>query len=146
MTATTERVSFGYDYLRLVQSLPKFEGLSEALIHTDLGWNNVIQQQDGKLLIIDWDAAGRGVSVFDIGLPLILHFVTSGLSFERDKAAAYYDAYFANRSLAPEDRAMIFDAGLFFALAYMPHGDPNNNWARIQFAIENKKLISSVYE
>lgn len=141
---TAAKLSFACEYMNLVKSLPNFSDLSASLIHTDIGPHNAIQKPDGLIVLTDWDDAGVGTTILDLGFPLICHFVTDELNFEKERAVAFYNAYFAKRSLPKEEKSLIFDAGLFFALMYIPYGDTEKHWQRIKFAVENKELISSV--
>jgi Ser/Thr protein kinase RdoA (MazF antagonist) len=138
--------AFAEEYLEAVGALPSFEQLTETLIHTDMGPNNAIEAADGNLILVDWDYSGRGPAVLDIGFPLICHFVTGELKFEAEKARAFYAGYFAEAQLSEVDRYRLFDAGLFCALMYVPYGDIENNWARVQFAMMHRHEISPVLE
>ena len=143
-TETATKLSFAEEYMTLVESLPNFSGLSTSLIHTDIGPHNAVQRKDGVIVLTDWDDAGVGTTTLDLGFPLICHFVTHELEFEKEKASAFYNAYFTKRNLPDKEKALIFDAGLFFALMYIPYGDTEKHWQRIKFAVENKELILSV--
>lgn len=141
---TADKLPFGKEYMEIVSRLPNFEGLSQSLIHTDIGPHNAIQRLDNLIVLVDWDDAGVGMTILDLGFPLICHFVTEDKVFEKEKAKAFYDAYFAKRQLPNKEKSLIFDAGLFFALMYVPYGNTQKHWERIKFAIANKELISSV--
>ncbi len=143
-TETATKLSFAEEYMTLVESLPNFSGLSTSLIHTDIGPHNAVQRKDAVIVLTDWDDAGVGITILDLGFPLICHFVTHELEFEKEKASAFYNAYFAKRDLSDKEKTLIFDAGLFFALMYIPYGDIEKHWQRIKFAVENKELILSV--
>lgn len=141
---TAKKLSFADEYMKFVESLPNFSGLSTSLIHTDIGPHNAIQKPDGVIVLTDWDDAGIGTTILDLGFPLICHFVTHELNFEKEKAEAFYSTYFSKRNLPDTEKSLIFDASLFFALMYIPYGDTEKHWQRIKFAVQNKKLISSV--
>jgi len=141
---TAAKLSFTKEYMTLVESLPNFSGLSTSLIHTDIGPNNAVQRKDGVIVLTDWDDAGIGTTILDLGFPLICHFVTHELEFEKEKASAFYSAYFGKIKLSQSEKSLIFDAGLFFALMYIPYGETEKHWQRIKFAVKNKELISSV--
>ncbi len=141
---TAAKLPFGKEYMKLVKLLPSFSGLSTAFIHTDIGPHNAVQRPDGVIVLTDWDDAGVGTTILDLGFPLICHFVTHELEFEKENAAAFYKSYFAKSKLASKEKALIFDAGLFFALMYTPYGNTAKHWQRIKFAVKNKKLISAI--
>ena len=143
-TETAKKLAFADEYIELVESLPDFSNLSTSLIHTDIGPHNAVQKPDGTIVLTDWDDAGVGIIILDLGFPLICHFITHELNFEKEKAEAFYTAYFSKRNLPDIERSLIFSAGLFFALIYVPYGDTEKNWQRIKFAVRNKEFISLV--
>jgi len=140
----SSNVSFGKEYLKIVNKLPDFNNCSKSLIHTDVGINNVAQDKLGNLFFLDWDDVGIGITILDLGFPLICQFLDYKGNFDKENAKAFYDSYFKNRYLPAEEREIIFDAALFFALIYLPYGDVDEGWGRIQFAIKNRDEISFV--
>ncbi|RJQ37605.1 hypothetical protein C4552_00380 [Candidatus Parcubacteria bacterium] len=136
------KVSFGSAYLEVARSLNDFGGLSQTLIHTDIGPHNSVQKQDGTIVLTDWDDVGIGTTILDLGFPLICHFVTEDLKTEEENARAFYASYFSHRSIPEREKDLIFDAGLLYALAYVPYGNTEKHWERIKFATEHKALIS----
>lgn len=145
LEARVSDLPFYEAFMDVVQGLPNFEGLSRSVIHTDLGLENTIVQPDGTMILVDLDDVGVGTTILDLGYPLICIFV-DGNEFERENATAFYNAYFSKRTLPDGERALVFEAGLFFALLYAPFGDTNRKWQRIQFALKNRDLISSVLQ
>ncbi len=105
------QLPFGDEWLKIAQNLSDLSGLPKALIHTDIGLNNVMQRADGTLVVIDWDDVGVGTRILDLGFPLICHFVTEDLVFEQEKAIAFYDSYTAEQRLTEEEKRGLFDAG-----------------------------------
>lgn len=140
-----QKLPFKDEYIALVNSLPDFDTLSQTLIHTDIGTHNAIKSPDGSIVLIDWDDCGLGTRVLDLGFPLLSQFLNGKLVFEKDKAKAFYDEYFSQHVLSKEEKLHIFDAGIFFALLYMPHVDIEKCWAKIQFALANKEEINSIF-
>jgi Ser/Thr protein kinase RdoA (MazF antagonist) len=139
----SKKYSFGKEYWSLVESLPDFSGLPASLINTDIGLHNSIIKSDGSLILIDWDDAGNGPMVLDLGYPLICQCVTSLLQFRKSKALSFYQGYASMRQITEEERKAIFDAGLFFALLYIKYGRIRINWNRIKYAVRNKDMIKA---
>jgi Ser/Thr protein kinase RdoA (MazF antagonist) len=144
LVSRAERLPFKADYLRVVQSLPSFDGLPEALIHTDIAPTNAIEMENGDLVLVDWDDVGVGIRVLDIAFPLIQQFVSEDGELLEDKANAFYAAYFRKVKPTGTELDRIFPAALFIALMYIVHGDIERRWKRIQWAIENQKLLEGV--
>ncbi len=140
-----ENFPFKEEYLKLVSSLPDFSPLPKALIHTDIGTVNTIERPDGSMVLIDWDDVGMGPAVLDIGIPLLQQFTSEDGQFFKENAQAFYGAYFSTRTMSPEEKGHIFDAGLFIALDYIIYGDTNKRWQRIQWALEHKKELESAF-
>ncbi len=141
---TAESVPFKKEYEALIDSLPDPSGLPECLIHTDIGLHNTIQKPSGELILVDWDDAGVGKRILDIAFPLISQFVTYDLVFREDDARAFYKTYMDHNELTDQEKELLFNASLFFTLMYLPYGDIDKNWKRVQFALENKGEIISV--
>ena len=135
-----ERLSFKQEYLEVVQSLPSFDELPEALIHTDIGPGNAIDKENGDLVLIDWDDVGVGTRVLDIAFPLIQQFISEDREFLEENASAFYATYFSELKLTESEMNNLFPAALFIALMYIIYGDTEKRWKRIQWAIENRKV------
>jgi Ser/Thr protein kinase RdoA (MazF antagonist) len=136
--------AFGEEYLRIVNSLSTFKNLPKTPIHTDISPGNSIQKKDGTIILLDWDDVGVGVSVLDVGQPMINHFISEDLEFFKESARSFYKAYFNERKLTDEEMKVIFDAGLFYALMYIIYGDMEKRWRRIKWAIKNRETLESL--
>ena len=134
------------EYLRLVNQLPDLSRYPTSLIHTDIGMNNAIQDNKGDIYLIDWDDAGIGTRILDIGFPLICGFLSEDLHFETDNASAFYQGYFAHTALTEEERAHIFDAALFYVLMYSIDGKHfyEGNLKKAMWAVEHRDEIERV--
>ncbi|MFY9228109.1 MAG: aminoglycoside phosphotransferase family protein [Candidatus Microsaccharimonas sp.] len=136
----------GDKYEHLLKSLPDFEVMPKSLIHTDIGLHNTVQKPDGQIVLVDWDDAGIGTRILDIGFPLICGFVSNN-SFDSTNAQAYYASYFQNIDLTPEEKSHIFDAGLFYILMYSIFdgtGIDQANWEKAQFAVAHRPLLETM--
>lgn len=134
-------------YEQLARTLPDFSQLPKCLIHTDIGSHNSIKTSNGEIILIDWDDAGIGTRILDIGFPLICDFMTKDLVFEKQRAIAFYEAYASKIQLTDSEKAHIFDAGLFYALSYTIFDDSGfveGQWQKVLAAIEQKNSILSV--
>jgi len=141
---TASEIPFGKEYMELVEKLPNFKNCSKSIIHTDIGIHNIVKDKNNNFYFIDWDDVGTGITILDLGFPLLSQFLDHNLKFHEDNAKAFYNEYFKYRTISNDEMRMIFDAGLFFALIYLPYGNISKNWKRINFAIDNKEKISSV--
>ena len=139
---------FAAEYRRLVQTLPNFELFPTTLIHGEI-LGNFIQQPDGAICILDWDEAGIGTRILDLGHPLLTVFTTEDLEVDKDGAKAFYRGYFSQAELTSIELDHVFEAGLFYALRYIIYGDIAKRWRRIQFALAHRDdlvtLIKDAY-
>lgn len=146
MLARAKKFNMDARYSELVKSLPDFVDFPKCLIHTDIGAHNSIERVTGEIELIDWDDAGIGTRILDIGFPLICDFVTKDLVFEKDRAAAFYTAYCSQIQLTEGEERHLFDAALFYALSYTifdETGVVDEQWQKVLWAIEHKDVILS---
>lgn len=146
MLARAEKFGMEARYAELVKALPDFSRLPTCLIHTDIGSHNSIQLPSGKIVLVDWDDAGIGTRILDLGFPLICDFVTKDLRFDKERAEAFYKAYCSIVELTDEEKEHLFDAGLFYALSYTIFDDSGiveGQWQKVLWAIEHKGEIMS---
>lgn len=139
-----KKFEFGREYLEVVSKLPSFQNLPKTLIHTDIAPTNTIKNKDGVFILVDWDEAGIGTTVLDVGQPLINQFISEDLEFYEDIATAFYKAYFKERKLTNKEMNYIFDAGMFWACMYIIYGNTAKRWQRIKWSIENRKLLENI--
>lgn len=144
LVSIAEKLPFKQDYLKLVQQLPSFGGLPEALIHTDISPGNAIEKENGNLVLIDWDDVGVGTRILDIAFPLIQQFISEDGEFLEENARAFYTAYFSKIKLTETEIRKLFPAALFIALMYIIYGNTEKRWKRIQWAINNQKVLERV--
>ena len=147
MLERAKKFNMNEQYTELVKALPDFGQFPKCLIHTDIGSHNSIQLPSEEIVLVDWDDAGIGTRILDLGFPLICDFVTKDLKFEKDRAEAFYQAYCSIITLTDEEKAHLFDAGLFYALSYTIFDDSGiveGQWRKVSWAIEHKDEIMSV--
>lgn len=140
-----KNLPFGDEYLEIVKTLPDFEVLPKSLIHGEI-IGNTIQRQDGHIIGIDWDEAGVGTRILDVGHPLIVFFISEDLEFNQAGARAFYEGYFSKMQLTDEEENHIFDAGMFYALRYIIYGNTAKRWERIKWALKNRALLVSTFD
>ncbi len=134
---------FADEYLEIVRSWPDFDALPHTIIHGEI-IGNTLQSDDGRLVILDWDEAGIGARVFDIGHPLIGVFVGQDLQVRWDLMAAFYRGYLAHIRITDIELQHILDAALFYALRYIIWGDITKRWRRILWALDHRDELGAV--
>ncbi len=144
LVSIADKLPFRDEYLKLVRSLPTFDSLPQALIHTDISPGNAIEKENGDLVLIDWDDVGVGIRVLDIAFPLIQQFISEDCEFSEDNARAFYGAYCSKVKLTEDEMNNLFPAALFIALMYIMYGDTEKRWKRIRWAIENRMILEGV--
>jgi Ser/Thr protein kinase RdoA (MazF antagonist) len=138
-----QALPFAGAYAAYVQGLPDFDTLPRTLIHGEV-IGNTLQKEDGTLIILDWDEAGVGPRVYDLGHPLIGTFVTEELQLQEALIHAFYRGYFSQITLPDREIRHIFDAALFYALRYIVYGDTQKRWRRIRWAAGHRDEIMSI--
>jgi len=115
LRAIYERLIATFDQLAEVEALPT------CLIHSDCWPLNAVLTPSRELVLIDWDGAGYGPPVFDLGkLLLAAHYdLSRPLEVFPNRAwvAAILQGYTAIRPLSAEERRLL-PAALPFWLAY----------------------------
>ncbi len=144
LTRQARHYPFERAFLNLVATLGVLADQPTGLIHAEINPANAILSPDGRLTLLDWDQAGRGPWVLEVGYPLLTHFLTEDLTFDRESAVAFYDAYTAGKGLTADQRELVFTAALLHALRYLRFGSPARRWARIQFAVGHRDELLSV--
>lgn len=102
-----------------------------AIIHGEPAASNLKIAAAGATLL-DWDQAGVGAVVLDLGFPLIHEFVSSDLRFRTVDAEAFYSGYRSQAGRLPNLPHDIFTAGLFWAMRFMAFHDREGRWQRVE--------------
>ena len=146
-TIDKEDFDFKDELVKIISSVKSFEGqnLTMVPIHTEITPGNVIQQPDGKIMVIDWDEVGTGAAVVDLGVGLINHMITEDLEIKEDWIKAYYSAYFALRPMSDREKEFIWEAAVYWACLWVGYGNTEKRWKKILWALENKDKITSHY-
>lgn len=144
MIKRAERFDIDPRYIELVNDLPDFSALPKCLIHTDIGAQNALKEASGQIVLIDWDDAGIGTRILDLGFPLICDFVSKDLVFDADRARAFYSSYAKKVALTDAEKSHLFDAGMLYALSYTIFDDSGfveDQWNKVLYALDHKDDI-----
>jgi len=113
----------GYDMLvAAVQSIDRCDDLPTVIIHNDYHPGNIIQTREGQLIPIDWEGAGLGPAVIDMGF-LLASCVsespwTPQLPPDDRRVIAIVDGYCQHHRLSSKELDRLADAIRFRALVY----------------------------
>jgi aminoglycoside phosphotransferase (APT) family kinase protein len=143
LTAQAEQSPFRDAILQQIAKLAVLADQPRSLIHGEINCANAIQTPDGRIVVVDWDAAGTGPAILEAGYPLITSFLTEDCTFHHDWARAFYAEYTTGLGMTDGTKEMLFTAALLHALRYMPFHNPIERWNRILYAVENKDLLLS---
>jgi Ser/Thr protein kinase RdoA (MazF antagonist) len=96
------------------------EGLPTVLIHNDCHPGNSIRTPDGRVVLIDWEGAGCGSAVIDVGFLLasceIAAFGSGRLPSGPRRVAAVVNGYCRHHRLTPQELDLLPDAIRFRAV------------------------------
>jgi Ser/Thr protein kinase RdoA (MazF antagonist) len=112
-----------YDMLvAAVQNIDRCEDLPSVIIHNDYHPGNIIQTQEGQLIPIDWEGAGLGPAVIDVGFLLSSCISespwTPQLPPDDRRIIAIVDGYCQHHRLSSKELDLLADAIRFRALVY----------------------------
>lgn len=134
------------DVVRAVERLPAMDDLPQGLVHTDLWPGNAVRTPAGELAMLDWDDAGRGTVVLDIGYALQATCIPDDpQDWREDLACAFLDAYREVRPLTGAETETIPDAmsfgALYYALMHEQRTISLDLWDRARFIDEHRDGI-----
>ncbi len=149
-------------YVAALRRVPAFAGLPQALLHTDPFPGNAILTPDGDLALMDWDNAGLGPAVLDVGYLLI----TCDKGLQRipevhpdpARIAALVEGYVRRRTLAGAELEALADSmrygpavrGAWHVATALTTDAPPDAWqlwwARYQAAEETAALARECFE
>lgn len=140
----SRKYKFGSQFRKIALALPDFKKFSQTVIHTDIAPSNSIQKKSNEIVLVDWDGAGIGPTVVDLGG--VLNEIIKDKKLNVTNVQAFYRSYFSKRRISRQEISHIFDGCLFFALFYMQFGNIKKRWERILWMVENRAKIESVYK
>ncbi len=132
---------FAREFLDLVAGLDVLVAQPQCLIHGEINLANAIQCPDGRLVLIDWDQAGRGPRALEAGYPLVTQFISLDLAVDEAAARAFYGAYTGGEGMDRTEQDAVFTAAIFHALRYLTFADTDRRWNRILFAIDHREQL-----
>jgi Ser/Thr protein kinase RdoA (MazF antagonist) len=96
--------------------------LPHAAIHGDGYPANALQLEDGRIALIDWDCAGWGPAILDLGIALLDAHTVGGagerIAVDPSIVAAMVEGYAQVRTVSPAERDYLLDA-LRFGVAFI---------------------------
>lgn len=112
-----------YDMLvEAVQSIDRCEDLPTVIIHNDYHPANIIQKSTGQMIPIDWEGAGLGPAVIDVGFLLSSCDTeapwTPPLPPDERRVTAIIDGYCQHHLLSLKELDQLADAMRFRAIVY----------------------------
>jgi homoserine kinase type II len=153
-----EQKGYAQDLIEDIDQFPSFEGLPEALIHTDPWFDNLIVDRQGNLYLVDWDDTGITYPLLDVGY-VIAHLCTftprdqkkwritprGRIAWKPEWAKAFLDAYQSIRRLTNREKELLTEAALFNMIEYMLDFDTHtlilDNILRYRLLKEQVKLL-----
>ena len=113
------------------------------MAHGEINEANARRREDGTVVLIDWDQAGRAPAALEYGYPLITVFVSEDEhTFDDRSARAFLGGYVEAGGVI--DARQMFNAALFHALRYMWWGATERRWARILDAVDREAELCAV--
>lgn len=107
--------------LHTVERLQRCAEFPTTLIHGDCWHGNAIQTPDNVVVLIDWDCAGLGLPVLDLGYMLLTcHYEFSSpfvVELNEQRIAAIMQGYQVQRQLTELEQTILADA-VRFSLAF----------------------------
>lgn len=134
------------DLVRAWDELPDLDDMPQVLVHTDVLFGNAVQTPEGQAVLIDWDDAGLGPAIQDLGYLLVHESIPlQGAPIESAFVLAVLDGYQTARPLTSVERSRIPEAMLFGALAYVLAPWESRvwlgNWRRARCVLEHRAEI-----
>jgi Ser/Thr protein kinase RdoA (MazF antagonist) len=110
------------ELLAAFAELADLDALPRGLIHTDIGPHNSVVDARGVRTLVDWDDAGLGACVIDIGYTLVHAAVDIESGEPRwlpERARAFLAGYSTHRTLTAAELAALPDAMALGSLIYV---------------------------
>ena len=106
------------ELMTAVQTTDHCEGLPTVLLHNDCAPGNVVRTSSGQIALVDWDGAGLGPAVIDVGSLLSACFTDE---FRPDEQAirAIVEGYCRYRTLSEAETRRLLDALRFRTLVLL---------------------------
>ena len=134
------------------KNLSDLDAAPQALVHTDILFENAVRVPSGAVTLIDWDGAGIGPAIQDVGYFLVEQAVSlTGEQLSLDNALAFLSGYTAERHLSSLEWDLLPEALIFGAIVYvMAPWDGKVSmgiWQRAQYVlVHNKELRDKLWQ
>jgi len=141
-----ERLGLDPAFINIFSRVRDIAHLPQGIVHTDIGPHNTLEQADGSLLLIDWEDAGVGPLVIDLGW-LLEQCLTLDNVFEKEKAHTFLKAYQVHRPFSSEEALYMYDMMLSFALLYCLQEDglKDRGRKRIEWIADHQKELQDFF-
>jgi hypothetical protein len=96
-----------------IQQIRRFDACPQTIIHGDGHLGNVVITPANEYVFIDWEAAGRGAAVTDLGQLLSASVESSDTTLQVAGIQAIIDGYCAHRRVSQIERDLLPDAMRF---------------------------------
>lgn len=145
LLTTAQAKGIDQKYVDLLASIRDLSKLPQGMIHTDIGPHNSLERPNGEVVVIDWEDAGLGPMVIDIGWELE-QCLSDESVFEVEKAKAFLSGYQEHRMLAVEEKSHAYDVALFFAFLYWMDEQKDFGTKRIDWLAEHRREFEQIFE
>jgi Ser/Thr protein kinase RdoA (MazF antagonist) len=147
LAAVSEQVPAAWqsEYNQLVaavQHTSRCEDAPITLIHNDCNLGNVVALPNGGFGLVDWEMAGRGPAVLDVGILLRNCFSKQSLSIDHAAIRAVVNGYCQYRQLSTTEQARLPDAIQFMTLVLLAAYFPERMIGAVQ---EDELLYGATY-
>ncbi len=105
-----------------IHSIDRCEGLPTVIIHNDCHLVNAVRMHTGQMMLIDWEGAGLGTAVIDVGFLLVssqpLSLATGVGCLDAERINAVVDGYCQHHILIPVELERLPGSIRFRSLVY----------------------------
>lgn len=131
------------------KNLSDLDAAPQVLVHTDILFENAVLTPTGAVTLIDWDGAGIGPAIQDVGYFLVEQTVSlTGEQLPLDNALAFLNGYIAERPLNSLEWNLLPDALVFGAIVYiLAPWDGKVSlgiWRRARYILERGEELSDI--
>ncbi len=115
-----ERAHVASSFLASLATAPRFAQAPRSPVHTDAFPGNAVACADGQMLLIDWDDAGAGTAVLDLGylLATCVADLPDGTAPPPERVVAIAEGYRSCRTTTISEMELLADAIAFVPAVY----------------------------
>ena len=146
------RAGEGYEALRdqlhaAWGGMSDLDDMPKAIVHTDVHWGNTVRTPAGDMVLIDWDDAGLGPAIQDVGY-FIAHkavLPTEGVRWAPEMSIAFLQGYEQARPLSDAERQALPHSIVYGAPSYVLAPWENRifslNWDRVRAVLDEPEAM-----